>query len=86
VRDSATPSRVDSAEYLEVFELATGNDPRSSRGYFLNDALAAAALYEVAARDLKRRLARDYRASGATWAEVGAALGVSLQAAAKLCR
>lgn len=76
---TAAPSLMDSAEYAELYALVVlAGSPA--------EVAAAAARYEAAARDLRRRCAVEMRAAGATWAEVGHALGVSLQGAAKLCQ
>lgn len=76
-RRTAEPSLLDTDEYRELFALVVTDTPDA--------AAASAARYASAARELRRRCAVDMRAAGATWAEVGAALGVSLQAAAQLC-
>lgn len=84
----ASPTWSDSAQYGELFGLvSTDADFVSSSEadpVDLAKALKSARRYQLAAADLVANYVRDYRASGATWREIGAALGVSLQAAQQL--
>ena len=81
VSASSVPGLTDSDAYWELFELVGPAGVES-----LAVRLERARLFEREAAILRRRLAAEYRASGATWAEVGAALGVTLQGAALLAK
>lgn len=74
---SAEPGLTDSVEYAALFDFVTDAPGALVR-------LAAAAEVQAAADELVLRLVQDGRRSGHTWRELGAALGVSLQAAQQL--
>lgn len=72
------PGVLDSGEYHVIYTNALLDHG--------DDRLGAAAAYLHAAVEFRRRAVVDARAAGRTWAEIGAALGVTKQAAHEMYR
>lgn len=83
---SALPGLTDTWEYRTIYEaLTTSSLPTGKAGNLVwAGPLKELANYRAAVDELTVRLIDDYRKAGATWEYIGAALGMSKQAASQL--